>query len=377
MVLGSRLWPINLALDGQPTSSDNRGVKAFKPHLQGLPSYPYKKVEAPIKLDQNESPHDLPDELKKRVLERLQNLDFNRYPPLHAEDVREKLAAWLNWPMEGVVVSPGSNLLIQALAQASNHVLDTAPSFPHYAFSAKISATPYQAIALGSGFSLPTEALLGAMDAPSGVLFLPNPHAPTARLFAESDLHLLADKAAQTGWLLVIDEAYHQFSGTDYSSLARANPHVAILRTFSKAWGLGGIRAGYLLASPEVAGVVQNFVPPFGLPAHTAQILLTVLEAPDYVQGIVQSLLAEREKLFRALQQHPTWQVYESQTNFFLIRTPDAAAAYHGLLRQGILVRRQDHYPGLEGCIRVSLGTPQENQRFLQAAFALAEVPHA
>jgi histidinol-phosphate aminotransferase len=352
-------------------------VKAFKPHLQGLPSYPYKKVEAPIKLDQNESPYDLPPELKQRVLGRLQNLDFNRYPHLHAEDVREKLAAWLNWPTEGVVVSPGSNLLIQALAQASNHVLDTAPSFPHYAFSAKISATPYRAIALGSGFSLPTQALLEAMGAEPGVLFLPNPHAPTARLFAEADLRLLAEKAAQTGWLLVLDEAYHQFSGTDYSLLARANPQVAILRTFSKAWGLGGIRAGYLLASPEVAGVVQNFVPPFGLPAHTAQILLTLLESPDYVQGIVQTLVAEREKLFQALQKHPTWHVYPSQTNFLLIRTPDAAAAYSGLLRQGILVRRQDHYPGLEGCIRVSLGTPVENQRFLQAAFALAEVPHA
>jgi histidinol-phosphate aminotransferase len=352
-------------------------VKAFKPHLQGLPSYPYKKVEAPIKLDQNESPYDLPAELKARVLQRLQALDFNRYPHLHAEDVRERLSAHLGWPMEGLVVSPGSNLLIQALALAAGRVLDTAPSFPHYALSAKLADTPYRAISLGPGFDLPTGALLKAMEAEPGVLFLPNPHAPTARLFAEKDLRLLAEKAAQTGWLLVLDEAYHQFSGTDYSPLARANPNVAILRTFSKAWGLGGIRAGYLLASPEVASVVQNFVPPFGLPAHTAQILLTVLEAPGYVQGIVQSLLAEREKLFRALQQHPTWQVYPSQTNFLLIRTPDAAAAYSGLLRQGILVRRQDHYPGLEGCIRVSLGTPQENQRFLQAAFALAEVPHA
>lgn len=364
-------------LDGQPPTSDNRGVKAFKPHLQGLPNYPYTKLEAPIKLDQNESPYDLPAELKQRVLQRLAHLDFNRYPYLHAEDVRERLSAYLGWPPEGLVVSPGSNLLIQALAQAAGRVLDTAPSFPHYALSAKISGTPYQALPLGPDFDLPTEALLEAMDTPPGVLFLPNPHAPTARLFAEADLRLLADKAADTGWLLVIDEAYHQFSNTDYAGLARANPHLAILRTFSKAWGLGGIRAGYLLASPEVCHVVQNFVPPFGLPAHTAQILLTVLEAPGYVRGIVQTLVAEREKLFLALQKHPIWQVYKSQTNFLLIRTPDAASAYSGLLRRGILVRRQDHYSGLEGCIRVSVGTPQENQRFLEAAFALSEVPHA
>lgn len=352
-------------------------MKAFKPHLQGLPAYPYKKVDAPIKLDQNESPYDLPTELKHRVLKRLQHLDFNRYPSLYAEEVRERLAAWLGWPAEGLVVSPGSNLLIQALVQAAGRVLDTAPSFPHYAFSARISATPYQAMALEAGFGLPTQALLKALNADPGVLFLPNPHAPTAQLFAKADILCLAEKAAQTGWLLVIDEAYHQFSGTDYSTLARTNPHVAILRTFSKAWGLGGIRAGYLLASSEVCSVVQKVLPPFGLPGHTAQILLTVLESPEYVQGIVQTTLAERQKLFLDLQKHPSWKVYPSQTNFFLIRTPDAAAAYNLLLQQGILVRRQDHYLGLEGCIRVSVGTPQENQRFVDAAFALAEVSNA
>ncbi|MCS7058523.1 MAG: aminotransferase class I/II-fold pyridoxal phosphate-dependent enzyme [Meiothermus sp.] len=352
-------------------------MKAFKPHLGGLPSYPYQGVEAPIKLDQNESPYDLPAELKARVVARLAALSYNRYPHLHAEDVRERLSAWLGWPMEGLVLSPGSNLLIQALAQAAAVVLDTAPSFPHYAFSARIAATPYRAVPLGEGFALPLEGLLRAMDEGPGVLFLANPHAPTGRLFAPGEVAQLAERARETGWLLVIDEAYHQFSGTDHTELARANPQVALLRTFSKAFGLGGIRAGYLMASPEVARVLQNFIPPFGLPAHTAQVLLAVLEAPEYVEGVVRSLVAERERLYEALQAHPTWRAYPSQTNFLLIRTPDAASAYQGLLRWGILVRRQDQYPGLEGCIRVSVGIPEENDRFLQAAFALAEVPHA
>jgi len=352
-------------------------MKAFKPHLQLLPSYPYQKVEANIKLDQNESPYDLPSELKQKVLLRMQDLDFNRYPALYAEDVREKLSAWLGWPMQGILVSPGSNLLIQALVQASRRVLDTAPSFAHYALSAKVSATPYQATALEAGFILPTKALLAALDADPGVLFLPNPHTPTGQLFDDLDICTLAEKAASTGWLLVIDEAYHQFSGTDYSWLARTNPSVAVLRTFSKAWGLGGIRAGYLLASPEVCDLVQSFLPPFGLPAHTSQILLVVLESPDYVQGVVQHLISEREKVFQALQKHPTWKAYPSRANFILIRTPDASGVYQALLQEGILVRRQDHYLGLEGCIRVTVGTPPENQRFLDAAFSLTEVTHA
>jgi len=352
-------------------------VKAFKPHLQGLSSYPYQKVEAPVKLDQNESPYDLPPELKAQILKRLDRLAFNRYPYLHAEDVREKLAAWLDWPVEGLVLSPGSNLLIQALVQAARRVLDTLPSFPHYAFSARMNAVPYQAVALGQGFTLPTETLQQAMHGEPGVLFVPNPHAPTGQLFPPDEIVLLAEQAARQGWLLVVDEAYHQFAQTDYAWLARTNPHVALLRTFSKAWGLGGVRTGYLLAAPEVCNVVQNLIPPFALPAHTAQVLLAVLEAPSYVEKVVQAIQAERDRLFTALEQHPTWRPYPSQTNFLLVHTPEAAAAYQQLLRQGVLVRRQDHYAGLEGCIRVTVGTPQENQRFLEAAFALAEVSGA
>jgi histidinol-phosphate aminotransferase len=148
---------------------------------------------------------------------------------------------------------------------------------------------------------------------------------------------------------------------------------VALLRTFSKAWGLGGIRAGYLMASPEVCNVIQNFIPPFGVPGHTSALLLTVLEQPQYVAQIVQTMNLEREKLYTTLKEHPTWQVYPSHTNFFLIRTPNAAEAYQDLLKNGILVRRQDHYAGLEGCIRVSVGTPQENERFIEAAFQRTE----
>jgi histidinol-phosphate aminotransferase len=307
-------------------------------------------------------------------LERLKDLDLNRYPSLHAEPLRQQLGCWLDWPAEGLVVSPGSNLLIQALVQAANRVLDTTPAFPHYAFSAKMQNAAYRAVRLGQGFELPLEQLLEAMDVEPGVLFLPNPHAPTGQLFAVDSIKALADKAAAGGWLLLLDEAYHQFSGSDHIELARTNANVALLRTFSKAWGLGGIRAGYLLCSAEVANVVQNLLPPFGLPAHTEIILQTVLEAPQYTQGIIAEIVKERQFVLSALGKHPSWKVFPSQTNFFLVQTPNAEAAYRGLLSQGILVRRQDHYAGLEGCIRISVGTPEENRRLIEAAFALEVV---
>jgi histidinol-phosphate aminotransferase len=343
-------------------------VNAFKPHLATVADYPYAKVDAPVKLDQNESPEDFPPDLKARALERLARLPWNRYPELHAEDVRAALARHEGWPEEGIVLSPGSNLLCLALAQAARTVLDTAPAFPYYKAPAVATGTPYRAVPLGDGFALPADALLAAMDSQGGVLFLPNPHAPTGRLFEAGDVERLALHARANGWLLVVDEAYHAFAGTDARPLARANPNVAILRTFSKSWCLGGIRAGYLLASREVASVVRACVPPFCLPAHTAAILLTALEAPGYVQPLVQRIRSERGRLLRGLAGHPAWTAYPSAANFVLVRTPDAAAAYGRFLAAGILVRRQDHYTGLAGCIRVSVGSPAENDAVLAVA---------
>jgi histidinol-phosphate aminotransferase len=344
-------------------------VNAFKPHLAAVADYPYAKYDARVKLDQNESPEDFPPELKARALERLARLSWNRYPELHAEDVRAAIARHEGWPEEGIVVSPGSNLLVLALAEAAASVIDTAPAFPYYRGAATAAATPYRAVPLGPDFSLPLDALLAELDRGPGVLFLPNPHGPTGKLFEDGALEALGARARERGGLLVVDEAYQAFAGNDARPLARANPHVAVLRTFSKSWCLGGIRAGYLLAAPRVAAVARALVPPFCIPAHTGAILLTALEAPGYVAPLVVRIRAERARLLAALARHPRWTAYPSASNFILVRTPDAKAAHAKLLSAGVLVRRQDHYAGLEGCIRVSVGTREENDLLLAAAF--------
>ena len=345
-------------------------MDAFKPHLSGLAAYPYRKVEATIKLDQNESPWELPEDLKQRALERMKRAPWNRYPDMHAEGTRALVGRWLDWPSEGVVVAPGSNFLVLALAQAARRVLDTAPSFAFYETAARLTGTPYRAVGLGPAFALPLGPLLEELDSGEpGVVFVANPHAPTGAVFPVPDIGRLAERARERKWLLAVDEAYCQFSGTDSRQLARENASVVILRTFSKAFGLGGIRAGFLLAVPDVAAKVQAMLPPFDVPAHTAAILETVLEAPERAAEVGRKLAAERDRVLARLAAHPTWRAFPSQANFFLVRTPDAEGAWRSLLEQGILVRRQDHIAGLSGCIRVSVGTPDENEAFLRAAF--------
>jgi histidinol-phosphate aminotransferase len=346
-------------------------MDAFKSHLASLAPYPYRRVEARVKLDQNESPEDLPAAIKERALERLRSLPWNRYPDLHAEEVRAAVARFAGWPEEGVAVAPGSNFLILALGQAARRAVDTAPSFAYYEGAAKLAGADYRAVRLGADFSLPVGGLLAALAGGPGVLFLSQPHAPTGTLFPDDAVLSVVKAATREGWLAVIDEAYHQFAGSDYRFLARENPSVVLLRTFSKAWCLGGIRAGYLLGAPEVAGKIQSMLPPFLVPAHSAAILLSALESPGYADDLARRIAAERQRLLASLAPHPTWRAHPSATNFILVRTPDAEAAFRALLAKGILVRRQDHHPGLSGCIRVTVGSPAENDAFLAAALSL------
>jgi histidinol-phosphate aminotransferase len=348
-------------------------MDAFKPHLSGLAAYPYRKVEAAIKLDQNESPWDLPEDLKERALDRMRHVPWNRYPDMHAESIRASVARFLDWPAEGVVLAPGSNFLVLALAQAANRILDTAPSFAFYEGAARVTGTPYQAVPLAPGFGLPVDGLVREMDqGDAGAVFIATPHAPTGATFPVPDVARVAEKARARGWILAIDEAYCQFSGTDLRPLARENPRVVILRTFSKAFGLGGVRAGFLLAVPDVAVKLQAMLPPFDVPVHTAAVLETVLESPGRAAEIGARLASERDRVIARLGSHPIWRPYPSSANFFLVRTPDAEAAWRSLLSRGILVRRQDHLAGLAGCLRVSVGTPAENDAFLEAAFGAA-----
>jgi histidinol-phosphate aminotransferase len=177
--------------------------------------------------------------------------------------------------------------------------------------------------------------------------------------------------AAGDDWIVVLDEAYHEYSGRSHLEFLQ-KPNVCILRTFSKAWGLGGVRLGYLLANPALAEHVQKIVSPFNVSALVTAALEVALEHPEYVQTRVTETLSERTRVFEALKDHPAWQIYPSQANYHLIRTRNAKLAHAQLLERGILVRRQDSYAGLEGCIRVSIGTPNENTEFIEAALALS-----
>ena len=347
-------------------------MKAFKPHVAALPSYPYAHHQAPIKLDQNENPYDLPEPLKAEIVRAIEATPFNRYPEMDAEGLAKAIAEFEGWPVEGVAVAPGSNVLLTALAQAATRVLDLVPSFSLYKWAAEIAGTPWEGIALGPEFELPATELEAKLeDAGPGVFFFPNPHAPTGRFWGPEITASLAAAAERGGWVMVVDEAYYQFAPADFKKEARERPHVVLSRTFSKAWGLAGLRVGYFLGDPALIREVKKLLPPFRVASPSLIAAKLALEHPGYMTEAVEKIRRERERVYLELVGHPNWKPFKSHANFLCIRTPDAEAAFKGLLARGVLVRRIDSQPGLEGCIRVTIGTPVENDAFLKAAFEL------
>jgi histidinol-phosphate aminotransferase len=355
--------------------NEMQSLNAVRKEVRAAPNYPFTPIHAPVKLDQNESALDFPHDLKKRALEKMLRAEWNRYPNIHADGLRQKLGAFEGWDADGVLIAPGSNVLIYALTQIAGigqRVATVAPAFPLYALGARLLGSGLREFQLGPDFALPMDEMLSELRSGGpGLLYLAEPHAPSGALHDLSQIETILE-AARDGWIVVLDEAYHQYAGRDHKRLALEYSNVAILRTFSKAWGLGGVRLGYLLAQPSLAQQVQKILLPFNIGVLHQAVLEVALEHPQYVQSRVEETLLERERVYDALQKHPSWTVYPSRANFLLIRTQDAPAAHRALLEKGVLVRRQDSYAGLTGCVRVSIGTPQENDAFLKAALEIA-----
>lgn len=351
-------------------------IPAIRQAVLQSPDYPFDPLSAPVKLDQNESFADFPADLKAMALERLMQQPWHRYTDLHAEGLGEAIARHDGWTPAGTVVTTGSNVLIALLIQLcalGGRVVTVKPNFALYALDAQLLGASLTEVPLRGDHSLDLQAVMQALDpgaspsdAPRGVVYIPRPHAPTGSLCALDELDRLA--SACPGWLLVIDEAYHHFAESDALVLARRYPHVVLLRTFSKAWGLAGLRLGYALTSASVARQLRKLVPPFGVSTLQAVCAQVALEHDAYMLERVAQTVRERERMFAALQRHPVWRTAASHGNFLLVRTPDAASVHAELLAHGVLVRRQDKLHGLEGCFRVTVGSPQENDAFLKAA---------
>lgn len=332
------------------------------PEVRALGAYTLKATEAPIKLNQNESPHDIGDAFKARVLERTAARAWNRYPDFHPADVLEGLGALHGLSGRNVLLGNGSNELIQAVLSAcvgqGQPVAHPVPTFTLYAMMIRANQGEARAIPLRPdlGYDLPRweeEARRGQAH-----LLLCSPNNPTGSRIGPEDVDALC---AATRRLVIVDEAYAQFGTDDHSALLRRHPNLVVLRTFSKAIGLAGVRLGYALADEGLVREIGKVKLPYNVGQFGLEVIRAVLEEPDLLEGHAAALRDAREGLRDALGGLPFETVYPGCANFVLVRTPHAEDLFQFLFARGILVRDVGRYPMLDHCLRISIGTEAEN----------------
>ena len=353
-------------------SSDPPPLHLFRPEVRG--ETPYLVATPPatrVKLNQNESPFDLPDELKTRLSDRLRALPLNRYPSDQPARLARTLGQHLAWPSEGLLIGNGSNDLAQTLGLAlvapGTPVVLPRPMFALYESVVRMHAGEITSVAPRDDFRFDTDALVEAIRTRQPALtILATPNNPTGRAMPLGDLEDIV--TAAEGYVLV-DEAYYEFSEEESArKLLPEHPNLFLMRTFSKAWGLAALRLGYLIGHPPVIRELLKARLPFMIDPVAEEAACMLLDRPELVRERVAALKASCAVLTAHLQDLPGVDVIPSQANFVLFKTalePELLKAR--LAEQGVLVRNMSGYPELDGYVRVSAGLPKENKAFLDA----------
>lgn len=325
--------------------------------------------EKGIKLNQNESPWDIPTELKVQITEKIIKTDLNRYPLAEVIQLKKKIAKKNDVLADQVVISNGSNVLLQGFVNATSHkhrgkVLILDPSFGVYEHQAELFGNKVIKIPLTEKFAIPIEKVLQAIKKENPTLILiANPNAPTGNLFDRESLYRIV-KAAKC--ITVIDEAYFPFSDETVIDWIQDFPHLFVLRTFSKAFAMAGVRLGYAIGDSEMVYQLEKALMPFSVSKLTCLVGDVILDHVDYVQDYVKKIVKERNRVFSELQKLPQIHPFPSDSNYILIRFEDSNHVFKQLLHEGVILRNVADDNLLQNCLRFSIGTPEENDRCLE-----------
>lgn len=340
--------------------------------LELLKPYSVEETSWPVKLDANERPTDLPPAVKAKVMEKLTALPLNRYPEISAQSLKTAIAGGFDLTAANVLIGNGSSEILESLCYAfggaGRSIVYPAPSFSMYRVYATLADSQPVPVALNEDFTLDSDRLLAAANkAAASVILLCNPNNPTGLVMPPEQIEYIV---ANTESLVVVDEAYYEFYGKTSVALLGKYPNLAIARTFSKAYGLAAARVGYLLASETIARTVGKVLLPYNVNALTLTVAETVYNMRSEFAAGLEDNSRERDRMMAALSAVDGLVVYPSQTNFLLIKSEQAATLAARLSARGIGVRDFSASPGLTGCIRITIGTPAENNDVLEVVTA-------
>jgi histidinol-phosphate aminotransferase len=348
------------------------GLALVKPGVRAQAGYTLRAPAARRKLNQNECPYDLPADLKRAVLDRAASAPWQRYPEFVPTRLVERLAAHYGWVPDGVVVGNGSNELIQAtlsvvLAQGDAVVVPT-PTFSLYRLLTGVLGGRHVPVPLGPGFAFDVDRIVeAAVRERARVVVLNSPNNPTGSALPDGAVERIL---SETGALVLCDEAYQDFGGPTAIPLLRRTSRIVVLRTFSKAMGMAGLRFGLALAHPDVAAELAKGKLPYNVNLVTLAAADVALEHADLFAGRTRQVIETRDRFLPRLARIPGLDVAPTSANFVLIRcrARPAAEVFRRLYDEhGILVRDVSGGAGLAECLRISIGTEEDMEAVLAA----------
>ena len=336
-----------------------------------MTSYPVADATGLVKLDAMENPFPLPEALAAQLGEHLAGVALNRYPAPRPQALIEKLKRVMNVPANcEVLLGNGSDELISivsvACATPGAKVLAPVPGFVMYAMSAKLAGMEFVGVPLNADFTLDVESMLAAIaEHRPAVIYLAFPNNPTGTLFDPADMERIIERA--NGSLVVIDEAYQPFAQESWMPRAADFDNVVVMRTVSKL-GLAGIRLGYMAGRMEWINEFDKVRPPYNVNVLTQATADFLLDHIDVLDAQAAQLRDERAKLAQAVAALPGAEVFPSAGNFLLVRVPDASATFETLLTSRVLIKNVSKmHPLLANCVRLTVGSPEENAQMLAA----------
>jgi histidinol-phosphate aminotransferase len=351
---------------------ESKRIESYNPGetIKSLACKLNKRPEEFLKINSNENLFVPIDFLKRILKEVVEEVDPRVYPKDEIIELRESVGQRFKVPSESVVIGAGSDqlidLIIRMVVRANEEVLSIAPTFAMYKFCTLMQRAKYRAVNLMEDFSLNLEEMLASATPKTRVLFLCSPNNPTANQFNLKDIRSLAESFSG---LIVVDEAYADFSDSSVLSIFQDFENMIILRTFSKVFGLAGLRLGFAVASPELAKVMnEKFQTPFPVTSIAAKACLKILGESEVIESAIKKVKVERKRLIENLNLIDGVNAFNSETNFVLYQTEKSSdKVFQELLKRGIIVRKIGRVLHLENCLRVTVAPPPMIDYFLSS----------
>ncbi len=336
----------------------------IKPSVRKLAAYHVDETPVRIKLDAMENPYTMPDTVRRELAALVRKAPINLYPDPSGKKLKKAISAMWSMNPDQVILGNGSDELIQTIILAfGGPVLIPVPTFAMYDITSRALAQKVVSVPLDEKFDLDADMMIAkANTTRAKLIFLACPNNPTGNRFSDTAIRKILDR---TNAAVVIDEAYYSFSGKTCLPLLKTHPNMIILRTLSKI-GFAGLRIGVLTASRPLVDELNKIRLPYNINSLSQSVATAVLKHQKIIDRQISLLISERKKLYNALSQLSGVTVYPSETNFILIRTTvDASGIHKKLKQQGILIKNLNKPGPLKNCMRVTIGTPEENKAFI------------